>query len=294
MAAAKKKTAKRGTRKSTLKTKRSAPTSGLVKVWIRRIAVACVVVLALLWGAAWFFLSQADTNSANWVTAKIYSTTVSAGFKVENINVEGRKYTDADALMAVINIGKGDPILSFDPHSAREQIQKIGWVEAVQVQRRLPDTIYIKIEERQPAALWKDSDKLVLIDEKGIALTYEGLERFKNLMMVRGAGANTRAPELISLLNAESALKAMVDHAKLIDKRRWNLYLKDGKTVMLPEKDAGLAMRSLMQKHESDNILGKDVVSSVDARYEGRLIVKTKLGKAQDYKTDIGNAGTQL
>lgn len=297
MAAAKKKPQKRGTRKSTLKSKtakRSAPTSGVVKLWVKRIAVACVTCIAVLWIGAWFFLSQADTQSAHWITTNLYAATVSAGFKVENINVEGRKYTESDALMAVINIGTGDPIFSFDPHSAREQIEKISWVKSVQVQRRLPDTIYIKLEERIPAALWKEDEKLVLIDQNGIALTHEGLERFKSLMMVGGNGANIQAPKLIGLLNAEDALKTLVDHAKLIDERRWNLYLKDGKTIELPEKDVGFAMRALMKTHESDNILSKDIITSINARYPGRLIVKTKLGKAQDYKTDTDNAGTQL
>ncbi|PCI55917.1 MAG: hypothetical protein COB36_03725 [Alphaproteobacteria bacterium] len=288
----------KGTRRSTLKKNRVVKrSSGFVEVlalWGRRAAVICVALMVMLWGGAWFFLSDADTDSANWVKDKTIAAAGSAGYRVENILVEGRQYSDADALLALINIEKGDSIFLFDPTDAKTQIEKIGWVKSARVERRLPDTIYIKLAERRPLALWQDGKTLSLIDENGAVLTQENLDRFKNLLMIRGKGAPKKAKELLSLLDAEQALKPLVDHAVLVENRRWDIYLLDGKRIKLPETDVGLAIRNMMLRHEQDNILGKDSITVIDARYQGRLIIRTKLGKVQDYKAGLVDASASL
>lgn len=288
----------KGTRRSTLKKKRTIKRSGgfieALALWGRRAAVICVALTVILWGAAWFFLSDADTNSANWVKDKTIAMAGDAGYRVENILVEGRQYSDADVLFALINIEKGDSIFLFDPDDAKTQIEKIGWVKSVRVERRLPDTIYIKLEERRPLALWQNGKILSLIDLNGEILTQENLGRFKNLLMIRGKGAPEKAAALLSLLEAEQALQSLVDHAVLVENRRWDIYLLDGKRIKLPETDVGLAIRNMMLRHEQDNILGKDSITVIDARYQGRLIIRTKLGKVQDYKAGLVDAGASL
>ncbi len=288
----------KGTRRSTLKKKRTVKRSGgfieVLALWGRRAAVICVALMIMLWGGAWFFLSDADTDSANWIKDRSIAAAGSAGYRVENILVEGRQYSDADALLALINIEKGDSIFLFDPTDAKAQIEKIGWVKSARVERRLPDTIYIKLEERRPLALWKNGKTLSLIDSNGAVLTQENLGRFKNLLMIRGKGAPKKAESLLALLDAEQALKQLVDHAVLVETRRWDIYLQDGKRIKLPETDVGLAIRNMMLRHEQDNILGKDSITVIDARYQGRLIVRTKLGKVQDYKAGLVDASASL
>ena len=283
-----------GTRRSTLKKKKQAKRFDTLAIWGRRAAVICVALVVMLWGGAWFFLSDADTDSANWVKGKTIAAAGSAGYRVENILVEGRQYSDADALLALINIEKGDSIFLFDPTDAKAQIEKIGWVKSARVERRLPDTLYIKLEERRPLALWKNGKTLSLIDSNGAVLTQGNLDRFNNLLMIRGKGAPKKAEALLALLNAEQVLKQLVDHAVFVETRRWDIYLQDGKRIKLPETDVGVAIRNMMLRHEQDNILGKDSVTVIDARYQGRLIIRTKLGKVQDYKAGVVDASASL
>lgn len=40
-----------------------------------------------------------------------------------NIMVDGRKNTDADAIKAIINLEKGDPIFAFDPSEAKGMLE---------------------------------------------------------------------------------------------------------------------------------------------------------------------------
>ena len=284
----------RGTRKSAIKKKRQTGKFDRKFIWIRRVSIICVAIAAICWVGAWFFLSDVDSRATNWIRQSTLSVTADVGFRVENIMVEGRRYSDADLLLAMINIKKGDPIFFLNPNEAKQQIERIGWIKSARVERRLPDTIYIKLEERRPLVLWQNNGKLSLIDSEGEILEVANLDKFKDLLMIRGKGAPSRAEDLAMLLDGEPDLKARVDQAELIDVRRWDLYLNDGKRIKLPETDIGLALRSIMVRQEQEDILGMNFITVIDARYKGRLIVRTKLGKVQDYKAGMDASGKSL
>lgn len=281
----------KGTRKSTVtkkRTKKSATKTdhvmSLIKLWGGRVAVGAFCLVLLSWLFAWFVLSNAHMSSLNFVRTAILDKTAQAGFVVKNILVEGQEYSDAQALLALINIGEGDPLLAFDPHGAKEQIERIGWVQSALVSRRFPDTIFIRLDEREPFALWHNEGKLALIDAQGEVLERDNLERFKDLIMVRGAGAEEQISSFLPILQAEEKLISYVDHARLVDGRRWDLKLRNGATVKLPEEGVGLALAYLVRRQDQDSILDSEEIQDIDARYSGRLIIRTKLGKVQDYK----------
>jgi len=212
--------------------------------------------------------------------------TAQNGFAVNNILVDGRHYTDIDALRAILDIERGDAIFAFDPQESKSMLEKLSWVKTAQVERRLPDTIYIRLTERVPLALWQRQKRLSVIDGEGVVLTDQNIAAFKDLMIVVGDGAPQQAQELIAMLDAEPLIKERVDSAVLVSGRRWNLTLKSGAEVKLPANELGLALRRLAINQEEDGILDKDVMS-IDVRDEGRITVRTKPGAAQDFNAGI-------
>lgn len=292
--AAKKKTASKskGTRQSTLKKRKALKSAP--NIFGRKALWGGVAIVGFLWAGAWFFLSDADTKTAHWISDQTMNLTRAAGYEVENILVEGREYSDAEALLAIVNVREGDPIFRFKPLEAKQQIEKIGWVKSARVERRLPDTIYIHLNERAPIALWQHEDNLYLIDSEGERLTQNNLVAFKDLLMVSGHGAQKTVPALNEMLSLYPELVTNVDHAERIDNRRWDVVLKNNKRIKLPEKSASEALAHVMKRQKEDKILDKESIRDIDARYKGRLIVRTQLGKVQDYKSGIFDAGARL
>ncbi len=214
------------------------------------------------------------------------ATTAGWGFSVRNVMVDGRKETDVDTLKAMIAVDKGDPILGVSPSDVRARLEKLSWIKSVHVERRFPDTIYIQLTERTPVALWQRNKKLVLVDAEGVVLTDQNLARWKDLMIVIGNDAPQKAAELLAMLQAEPAVRERVVAATLISGRRWDLTLKSGASVKLPEYEMGLALRKLAMNHEEDSILDHDVLS-IDVREEGRITVRAKPGAAQDLNKNL-------
>lgn len=292
---AKAKAAKKGTRKSTMVRKRQKSARlSLILLWARR-GLAIAFFFAIIgWCAVWFVGSGANASIAHWVRSKTLSVTADAGFRVKEILVEGRVHSDVDVLLGIVNVREGDPLFALKPKEAKEQIEKITWVKSARVERRLPDSIYVHLVERKPIALWQNDGALSVVDETGSLLTQQDLASFKDLVMVNGDDAPKYVGAFLMMLNAEDELLSRIDHASLIDSRRWDLHLKDGKTIKLPEENTALAMRNIVIKHQQDNILGEDAIADIDARYQGRLIVRTKLGKVQDYRAATSAVGTAL
>jgi len=282
---ARKQTKSRGTRRSSLRRYKSS--KGFLRNILKKAAAIVTIMVAVLWSGAWFFLSDADENTSNYIYASVMDATARAGFRVENFLVEGIDQTDPDLLLSLVNIGKGDPIFMFNPKNAKEQIGKINWVKDVHVERRLPDTLFISVTERKPMALWHNGIKLVLIDREGSVIDNVNLKDFSDLVMIKGVGAPENVKTLIEVISAEPEIAERIDHAKYIDNRRWNLHFKDKKLVKMPEQDLGLALRRLAQKQEEEAILDKEI-TLIDLRDSKRFIVRTELGKVQEYKMSSG------
>lgn len=247
---------------------------------VTRVTMAAVVV-SVLGAGAWFILSDADSVVGQWIRDEAVQASAASGFVVQNFLVDGRVNCDGAEILSLMNIKKGDPIFNFDPVTAKKLVEKVSWVEKAHVERRLPDTIYIRLYERTPYALWKQEDKLVVIDKQGVVLTDKNIAKFSDLEMVSGENANEHVTEMIEMLAAEPVIQERFDVAQWIENRRWNLHLKDGKIVILPEKDAQFALGRLVKKQQDEGVLDKEI-TSIDARDPSRFIVQTERGKAQD------------
>lgn len=274
-----------GTRRKTIDRR----LGGRRAIWVNRVqrfGIKLAVVVFIVWMGAWLHFSGSFSRAGYWVDEKILDITADMGFKVENILVEGREFTDAQALRAIINIDKGDPLFLFDPGAARKSIEELSWVKKARIERRLPDTIYIGIEERLPLALWQKDKQLHLIDADGQVVNTDGLKRFKDLIVVMGEGAPAQAKALLDNIAAEPVLQERTKVARWIDGRRWDLSFEKDITVKLPETDLGLALRRLALAQEEDGLLDKDI-TSVDLREPDRIVVRTRPGAVQEYKAGL-------
>ena len=87
-----------------------------------------------------------------------------AGLRITDVVIEGRANTPEPMLRAALGVTKGDPILGFSVEQARKRIEELTWVEQATVERRLPNTVVVFLQERRPFAIWQHNGKFVLID----------------------------------------------------------------------------------------------------------------------------------
>jgi len=204
-----------------------------------------------------------------------------AGLRVDSVQIEGRANTPEPLLRAAIGVSHGDPILGFSVTDARARIETLTWVEHATVERRLPGTIVVKLEERRPFAVWQYQGKFALIDRDGQLVANQDVSLFRHLPLVVGAGAPAAAAALLDALTARPALQARVIAAVRVGERRWNLRLNTGADILLPEGREAVALDRLTQLQQDHALLDRSL-QVVDLRLPDRLVVRPKPDSGTD------------
>ena len=239
-----------------------------------RWALPAAVTGAMVAAGAWLAVSGEGARLVAKAGAEALSFSARAGLRVENVLVTGRKRVTRAAVRAALQARRGMPIIAFDPHAAKARLEKLAWVRAASVERRLPDTIAIRIFEHRPLALWQLKGRLALIDVGGKVITRWKLSRYWRLPLVVGAGAPEHAAAIIRTLRAHPRLNARVRALVRVSARRWNLEFKNGVIARLPEKDAARALATLDRLVTREGLLDRGVVA-IDLRFKDRLVVRT-------------------
>ncbi len=239
--------------------------------------VAPLAVMAAIGG--WGWMSGYLPMAVAVATDGFLSASINAGLSVQDVQVVGREKAAPADILNALAVQRGTPILAFDPHVARASLEQIPWVREARVERRLPNTIAVAIVEREPMALWQQERQMRLIDADGVVLTASDLSKWPNLPLLVGVDAPKRGPALLKLLAKEPTIGSMVEAAVLVGGRRWDLRLKNGVDVRLPEHDMAQALNQLAMVQQTNGVLDRDVVA-VDLRIPDRLSIQTSAAAA--------------
>jgi cell division protein FtsQ len=239
----------------------------------RGLRIGALIVLAGGVGFGGYFAWRQGSALVGSVSATVSGWPQFSGMTVQDISVEGRKLVSREAVMAALDIRRGDSLLNFDPRAARRRLESIEWVESAIVERRLPDTIYVKLSERAAVALWQRDSDFVLIDRQGRLVRTVDPNYYGYLPLIAGVGAPEQITALSLLLQEVPEIGKRVRAAVWVGQRRWNLTLDTMVQVMLPEVDAAVALKTLAELDKKQQLLSRDVLV-IDMRLPDRLVVK--------------------
>lgn len=90
-------------------------------------------------------------------------------FAVRAIEIEGAKHTPRGALNLATQRYVGLNLFQIDIERVQRDLNGVGWVRRIDIEKKLPDTLRIKITERQPVALVGTGEKLLYVDDEGTA-----------------------------------------------------------------------------------------------------------------------------
>ncbi len=174
--------------------------------------------------------------------------------QVQQINVYGNDRVTADQIADASGVAKGDNIYDLNLPEIKSEIEKFSWVEKATIERRLPSTINIYVEERTPKAVFFYNNKFTLIDESGNIL--DDLESLQEgYILVQGKGANFEFSSVLDDLYEIEEIYSNVESLTRLGKRRWDVKLKNGAIVKLPEANVAVAIAELKKLIQQNNVL---------------------------------------
>lgn len=212
-----------------------------------------------------------------------------AGLRLESIVVEGRSRASNMEIAQALGVEKGVSIFDLDPHSLREKLEALAWVRSAIVERRLPNTLYVRLMERVPVALWQDEQgRTFLVDERGITIKEAPHGQQHSFLVVTGKGAAVSAPELVKHLAKYPLVNTHVTGASFISMRQWELVIDGRLRVKLPQDNLDSAL-ARVQEFAKTGYFEKQEILSIDVRLPDRaffyltqdVVARRKGGKKQ-------------
>ncbi len=255
--------------------------SHLFNTSLRSIASSVFVIIFVISAALLYRNGQVGIIKQT-VVEKIGQWAGSAGINVQLVTLDNRKNASEAAIIAALNVKIGSPLLSFNVVEAKKRIENIGWVKEAQVQRVFPDKLNITLVERTPFAIWQIEGNHKIIDRNGVVIDNQISSRYQNLPLIVGKGADTKSLTLLSALEERPEIFGYVRALVRVGERRWDLDLKNGMRVLLPEQKPEFMLADLERMILDNDIFARGI-TVIDFRLNDRVRFKMDDATAEAY-----------
>ncbi|GAA3840467.1 hypothetical protein GCM10022243_03570 [Saccharothrix violaceirubra] len=130
-------------------------------------------------------------------------------FGVREVAVDGLREMNADEVRAAAAVADGSPLVRLDVEGIASRVRALPRVGGVTVERELPGTVRLTVDERDPVGVIKATDGVHLVDETGkdyatVAQAPIGLPELKlggdDRALVAAVGVLIRLPDSVRTL----------------------------------------------------------------------------------------------
>ena len=94
--------------------------------------------------------------------------------RIESIEPSGNQRVPAEAVRTMLEGLRGENILFADLEGWRSRLLESPWIREVSFRRSLPSSIQVVVQERLPIAIARRGSRLLLVDERGVAIDEYG------------------------------------------------------------------------------------------------------------------------
>ena len=271
----------------------AAASRGLVSRFVRRITLplahmrvprftGAVAALVFLSGAGVYGIVKGEHVPAIFSAIKDAADAGAnaMGMRIATVSLSGQRQVSREEIFAAAGVTDHSSLLFLDVADARAKLEAIPWIAEATVRKLYPDRLQITVTEREPFALWQQQGKVKVIAADGTVLSEKVEPRLASLSFVVGNGAAARARDFLAVLDKYPSIRDSVRASIYVAERRWNLKLKNGVDVRLPETNLEGALATLARLDREKNLLSRDI-TAVDLRLADRLTVRLSDAVAQ-------------
>ncbi|MGL9726337.1 MAG: cell division protein FtsQ/DivIB [Wolbachia sp.] len=205
-----------------------------------------------------------------WYNNSLSSLLTSSGFSIDKVVVNGNKFTNEQNILSLIE--RTQPIMYVSLSKLADDIQSANkWVKYARINRFLPNTLHINIDEYKPFALWKNDNKTSVIDSNGTVIVDD--YKVDDLIIITGQNSLSNLKFIEDILNKKTQLSNHISSCIYIGNRRWNITLDNDSTIKLPEDNPYSAWDYLNHLQSATDFTFSDW-SIIDMRVADKIFVK--------------------
>lgn len=203
-------------------------------------------------------------------------------FKVKDIEVTGNSHLSQDDITNASGVRTGDNLARVNTQKAASNVVGNVWVKQATVDRQLPSTVTIDVQERKPVAWIDDNGKQSLIDDSGDAFVDDtpppGALRINNIDRADSARLSEAIAIAASISHVDDATAKKITSVNADGPHTYTLTLEDNRTVKW-----GTSTDNENKARAVKDVLAREAAGQDAVQEPENSQTKTKAGKAKDF-----------
>ena len=194
-------------------------------------------------------------------------------FKVREVEVENVKKEISKNILSNTSFLKGENIFFVNKNFLIERLNKLNFIENINIKKKYPSTIHIITQETSLIGITYIDQKKHFVGLNGKFIFEKDIINKKKLPVIFG---KFNPDEFILLQKELLKQKVNLSHINRYyfhKNKRWDLYFKNNIIVQLPNKNYSKAIE-LFREFKISNKIASDTI--IDLRVENRLILKNE------------------
>ena len=192
-----------------------------------------------------------------------------------NLIVLGNNYIDKKSLVYELKTKLDEDNNYNNLDLISNVLKKKNLIKKFIITKTSNNLITIKIEEKNIIGLLKIENNDYLIDEFNNIIESKITPNLFHLPIFVGKNSNKNANVILSLIK-ESEINLNYLSFSFVDQRRWNINLKNGVKILLPETNVLDTLKLLNKITSKYNILNGNFIE-IDMRIYGKYFLKPKI-----------------
>tara|TARA_B100000925_G_scaffold17051_1_gene11831 strand:+ start:190 stop:897 length:708 start_codon:yes stop_codon:yes gene_type:complete len=192
-----------------------------------------------------------------------------------NLIVLGNNYIDKKSLIYELKTKLDEDRNSNNLDLISNVLNKKNLIKKFIITKTSNNLITIKIEEKKIIGLLNIENNNYLIDEFNNIIDTKITPNLFHLPVFIGKNSNKNASVILNLIK-ESDINLNYLSFSFVDQRRWNINLKNGVKILLPETKVLDTLKLLNKVTSKYNILNGNFIE-IDMRIYGKYFLKPKI-----------------
>ena len=212
------------------------------------------------------FLSTFNPKELNLISEKNDSL-----FKIKNIEIKNNLLINKNEIKEKLSNVYKKSILFIKEKDIEEPLVEIDFLDKIEVKKKYPNTIIIKIIETKPVAIIFKNKVKYLLDSSSNLISFENSANFNELPSVFGEDAEKNFIFFLNQLRKNNFPAGQINNFYYFQIGRWDIQFLNNKIIKFPHNNIDEAIIKASELLNREDFKNYNII---DLRVDGKIIVE--------------------
>jgi len=236
---------------------------------VTAIIATVIVVILILLAFKKDYLDQFFIN-------KISDFSHKTGFVIEDFELTTSNEYCPLITTSLLEEFRNKSIFSVSLNKIKDKLSECDCVQDVRISRSMPDKLKVEVINQEPAAILQKDKRFYFITKTNNIMKIRNSENIDSLIIFTGKNSEEHALYLLGVLSVDANIFSQIDSVMRVGERRWDVRMKNGTEIKLPEKDPEIAWTRFLKLSQESDELRDNKAKIVDLRINAKVYIHSK------------------